>query len=82
METVFKINNFDSLSEETQKEIQDYVSGITIEWEIECFAHCDVCSEKSVLLTIETDGGILRVCKKCEEKLSNNIDKSLFDYNN
>jgi len=80
MEAVMKINNFDSLDERTQQDIQDFISGLTTEWEIELFSHCDVCCEESSLNKIETEGGIIRVCDTCNKKRISNVDKSLLDY--
>ena len=68
METIFRINNFDSLDREAQEEIQDFVTGITQNWEIEIFNHCDVCGKCAELIRKETEGGIIRICKNCNLK--------------
>lgn len=72
MESVFKINNFDSLDEHSQQEIQDFISGITSQWQIELFSYCDSCEAESELNRIETEGGIIRVCNNCKLKFLKN----------
>lgn len=68
MEIRLIINNLGSLDEETQQEIQDFISGLTTDWEIEFFSHCDACSVESSLIKVETDDGLIRVCPDCYKK--------------
>lgn len=80
MESVLKINDFNKFSEETQQEIQDYISGTTTNWQIDFYSHCDSCSAEDELFKVETDGGIIRVCKNCKKNYLNDDDKSLIDF--
>ena len=65
------INNFDKLDIETQKEIQDFIAGYTINFILKdnIFMICDVCGEDKIKpKKIETYGSILRVCQNCINK--------------
>lgn len=74
MESTFKINQFDSLDEEMQQEIQDFVSGITQEWSIQYHTHCDICGCKKDLKRLETEGGVIRACDVCELKVNDIVN--------
>ena len=74
MESVFKINNFDSLDEDVQQDIQDFIAGYTTEWVVEFYSHCDACGLEKELTKIETEGGIIRVCQDCKTKRWKNLN--------
>lgn len=71
----FVINGFDKLDIESQKQIQDFVSGITPNFiisEEDIYSSsdcgCDVCGLSKHLFRIDTDGGIIHLCKECRDK--------------
>jgi len=69
MESTFKINKFDSFDDETQQEIQDFICGFTTDWEIDFFNYCDACGKESELIKVESEGGIIRICKDCNNAI-------------
>ena len=56
------------MDEETQQEIQDFISGYTTDWSIAFYSYCDACGLKKELMKKETESGIIRICADCNKK--------------
>lgn len=66
------INDLDKLSIEERQELQDYISGITTNFEIEYNLDCDICLKKVYFLNkYDTkDMGIINICNNCLIKIN------------
>lgn len=66
------IDNFEKLDINVQEDIQDYLAGESIDFEIEDFNECDICLKlESNLIKYDTlEGGYINVCKTCVKKIN------------
>lgn len=62
------INDFNKITSAEQYEIQDFISGITPNYEIVSNIGCDVCSKVKPLCRIDTNGGVIHICYDCRTK--------------
>lgn len=69
MESEFRIYQFDKLDDNTQQDIQDFISGVTHKWAIEIYNYCNMCSCEAELHRMEWKEGVVRLCKPCFDKM-------------